>query len=75
MTLFSHLKNLAEQYAKYQPDAPDAASIEADLRDLYRNGNLSTVFPYLDDLDETTYGEETLLINELRPFLADILTN
>ena len=52
---------------------PDDLSM--DIADLYKNGNLSDAFVYLDDLTEADYDNETLAIYEARFYIADLIFN
>lgn len=49
--------------------------IEIDIRDLYKNGNLSDILPSLDDLEETEYETETTLIYDNLHDLAELIAN
>lgn len=71
--LLDTLRDLAKLYTEYNPGyrAISANTIGADLRDLYKNGNLADVFPYLDELDDETMEEEVNLINEVRYLISD----
>lgn len=71
--LLDTLKGLAKLYIEYNPDhfGTSANQIGLDLRDLYKNGNLAEVFPYLDELDDETMEEEVNLLNEVRYLISD----
>lgn len=47
--------------------------ISADIRDLYRNGNLDDYIPSITELSEMDYETETTMIHDFRETLADYI--
>ena len=73
--LLAAIRDLAELYAKYQPEATDAQYIEADIHNLYMYDNMSEAFPYLNGLSSEDFCRENKYIFEFRFTIADFLTN